>query len=95
MIYLNKPVQNIVDLCAHESLIKSRDALVKSYEQHLKAVNDLRNALKKVMTEAVATDDFEAFAAYLILLEKAKIYAEQFEGLPELKMTKKSKKTEE
>ena len=47
MIYLNKPVQNIVDLCAHESLIKSRDALIKSYEQHLKAVNDLRNALKK------------------------------------------------
>ncbi|MBQ8806670.1 MAG: hypothetical protein IJZ68_09535 [Bacteroidaceae bacterium] len=91
---MNKPVQTLVDLCQDESLTKAREALVKSYEQHMKAVNDLRTAVKKAMTEAIQEEDFEALGAYQVLLEKAKTYADQLEELQEAKPAKKSKKAE-
>ena len=91
---MNKPVQNIVALCQDESLAKARDTLVKSYEQHLKAVNDVRTAVKKAMTDAIQNEDFEALGAYQVLLEKAKTYSDQLEELQETKPAKKSKKTE-
>ena len=50
---MNKPLENIVALCQDESLTKAREALVKSYEQHQKALEDLRNAVKKSMTAAM------------------------------------------
>jgi hypothetical protein len=61
---MNKPVQNIVGLCQDDILAKSRDALTKTYEQHLKAINDLCLAAKKAMTEAVASEDFDALERY-------------------------------
>lgn len=91
---MNKPLENIVGLCQDESLTKARDALVKSYEQHQKALDDLRNAIKKSMTAAIANEDFDALEDQKVLLEKAKVYAEQLEGLQEAKPAKKPKKAE-
>lgn len=93
---MNKPLKNIVNACQDESLTKARETLTKTYEQHLKAVNDLRNAAKKAMTEAIAAEDFEALDEYKAILERAKVYADQLESLPEVKAGKtKAKKTEE
>lgn len=93
---MNKPLQTIVNLCQDEALTKARDALVKSYEQHQKALDDLRNAVKKSMTTAIANEDFDSLDDQKVLLEKAKVYAEQLEGLPEIKASKtKTKKTDE
>lgn len=91
---MNKPLENIVGLCQDDSLTKAREALVKSYEQHQKALEDLRNAVKKSMTAAIANEDFDALEDQKALLEKAKVYAEQLESLPEIKPTKKAKKAD-
>ena len=91
---MNQPLQNIVTLCQDESLTKAREALVKSYEQHQKALEDLRNAVKKSMTAAIMNEDFDAIEDQKALLEKAKVYAEQLEALPEAKPAKKTKKAE-
>ena len=93
-ILMNKPLQNIVTLCEGESLAKARETLVKSYEQHQKALNDLRTAAKKAMTEAINNEDFDALDEYKALLERTKTYADQLEELPEVKPTKKPKKAE-
>lgn len=93
---MNKPVQNIVGLCQDDILAKSRDALTKTYEQHLKAINDLCLAAKKAMTEAVASEDFDALERCKTLLERTRAYAEQFETLTEVRVSKaKSRKTDE
>ncbi len=93
---MNKPLQNIVTLCESENLAKARETLVKSYEQHQKALNDLRSAAKKAMTEAIAAEDFDALDEYKAILERAKVYSEQLETLPEVKPGKtKTRKTEE
>lgn len=92
---MNKPLENIVALCQDESLTKAREALVKSYEQHQKALEDLRNAVKKSMTAAIVNEDFDALEDQKVLLEKAKTYAEQLESLQEVKASRpKAKKTE-
>jgi hypothetical protein len=91
---MNKPLENIVALCQDESLTKAREALVKSYEQHQKALEDLRNAVKKSMTAAIVNEDFDALEDKKALLEKAKTYAEQLEALQEAKPAKKAKKAE-
>lgn len=91
---MNKPLENIVGLCQDESLTKAREALVKSYEQHQKALEDLRNAVKKSMTAAIVNEDFDALEDQKALLEKAKTYAEQLETLQEMKPAKPKKKAE-
>ena len=91
---MNKPLENIVALCQDESLTKAREALVKSYEQHQKALEDLRNAVKKSMTAAIVNEDFDALEDQKALLEKAKTYAEQLETLQEMKPAKPKKKAE-
>lgn len=92
---MNKPLENIINLCQDETLTKARDALVKSYEQHQKALDDLRNAIKKSMTAAIVNEDFDAMEDQKALLEKAKTYAEQLESLQEVKASRpKAKKTE-
>lgn len=91
---MNKPLENIVALCQDESLTKAREALVKSYEQHQKALEDLRNAVKKSMTAAIVNEDFDALEDQKVLLEKAKTYAEQLETLQEMKPAKPKKKAE-
>ena len=92
---MNKPLENIVALCQDESLTKARETLVKSYEQHQKALEDLRNAVKKSMTAAIVNEDFDALEDQKALLEKAKTYAEQLEALQEMKVSRpKAKKTE-
>lgn len=91
---MNKPLESIVALCQDESMTKAREALVKSYEQHQKALEDLRNAVKKSMTAAIVNEDFDALEDQKSLLEKAKTYAEQLEALQEMKPAKKSKKAE-
>lgn len=92
---MNKPLENIVGLCQDESLAKARDALVKSYEQHQKALDDLRNAVKKSMTAAIVNEDFDSLENQKALLEKAKTYAEQLEALQEVKASRpKAKKAE-
>lgn len=92
---MNKPLQNIVNMCQEDQLTKAREALTKTYDQHLKAINDLRTAIKKSMTEAVAAEDFEALDAQKVLLERTKAYADQLEGLQEAKPAKPKKKTDE
>lgn len=91
---MNKPLENIVTLCQDESLTKAREALVKSYEQHQKALEDLRNAVKKSMTAAIVNEDFDALEDQKTLLEKAKTDAEQLETLQEMKPAKPKKKAE-
>ena len=92
---MNKPLENIVALCQDEALTKAREALVKSYEQHQKALEDLRNAVKKSMTAAIVNEDFDALEDQKVLLEKAKTYAEQLEALQEMKVSRpKAKKAE-
>ena len=91
---MNKPLETIVALCQDESLTKAREALVKSYEQHQKALEDLRNAVKKSMTAAIVNEDFDALEDQKVLLEKAKTYAEQLETLQEMKPAKPKKKAE-
>lgn len=85
---MNKPLQNILDLCGDEALTKSKDALTKTYEQHLKALNDLRNAAKKAMADAVMNEDFSKMEEYKALLERTKVYIDALEGLVEPKLAK-------